>query len=170
VGTFDNKNNVEEELEKYIGVYEIKYLTFKEYDRKLKHYSTTPGIENRKLECYEITGRHSYYIPSSLKEKLVLNNDKAEADYKRYIANKDITKNTIEKYQKQFPKCEVKSDSVYSKYTKKSTKTVCVKFPNGSYIQFGLGSEMDKEYIYSKYDAATKDMNKEELLTYFNNQ
>ena len=76
----------------------------------------------------------------------------------------------VAKYQKLYPKAEVKIGSDYYRRSYNSFPIVKVKFESGSSVEFtlGYGDEMEKERFHKKWDAQTETT--KDLLTRFNNQ
>jgi len=102
-------------------------------------------------------------------KKLKEKNEQSKQQYEYNNKRKSIKEYTIDKYQKLYPNCEVKFEEIYNR-NYSNYETVKVTFPNGSSINFILGSEKDKERVYRFTDVVTKEMSGEELLNYFNNQ
>jgi hypothetical protein len=102
-----------------------------------------------------------------LLEKLIQHNKKAQYEFDRYVKENELLINTIEKYTKLYPNAQVISKSDWSKYSG-GFSVVEVKFESGSYVQFKLGSEFGKEYIYQKHDAEA--LSASELLDKFSKQ
>ena len=149
------------------GIY-LKVNTIK--DGKIKTYNASVNREYDKLMCTSITEQYRYYKPSSLYTKFNEYNEhkinELEYNNKQKIAL-DIV---VAKYQKLYPKAEVKIGSDYYRRSYNSFPTVKVKFESGSSVEFtlGYGDEMEKERFHKKYDAQTETV--ENLLHRFNNQ
>ena len=51
-----------------------------------------------------------------------------------------------------------------------SFATVLVSFPSDSYVEFKLGFEQDKEFVFRKWDAKVGVLKGMDLLNHFNKQ
>jgi hypothetical protein len=51
-----------------------------------------------------------------------------------------------------------------------SFATVLVSFPSDSYVEFKLGFEQDKEFVFRKWDGKVDAYKGIDLLNYFNKQ
>jgi hypothetical protein len=149
------------------GVY-LKVNTIKE--GKIKEYKASVDREGGKLMCTNITQQYRYYKPSSLLTKFNEHNERKINELEHNNKQKIALDIIVAKYQKLYPKAEVKISSDYYRRSYHSFPTVKVKFESGSSVEFtlGYGDEMEKERFHKKYDAqheTTKD-----LLDRFNNQ
>ena len=149
------------------GVY-LKVNTIKE--GKIKEYKASVDREGGKLMCTNITQQYRYYKPSSLLTKFNEHNERKINELEHNNKQKIALDIIVAKYQKLYPKAEVKISSDYYRRSYHSFPTVKVKFESGSSVEFTLGysDEMEKERFHKKYDAqheTTKD-----LCDRFNNQ
>ena len=73
-------------------------------------------------------------------------------------------------YKKLYPEATVTQTTTYSKY-RSWEPLVKVLFKSGSYVEFYLGREKDKEYIRTKYNAITpKPKTDKQWMDMFNKQ
>jgi len=158
-----------EELEVFKGYCKFKFLNYYSYNNELKECVTSFSFEKGKIQESIITGNWRYYKPSSFLTKLREKNEQSKHEYEYKNKKRLIKEYTIEKYQNLYPNCVVEFEGIYQR-NYSNYETVKVTFPNGSSINFILGSEKDKERVYRFTDVVTKEMSGEELLNYFNNQ
>lgn len=149
------------------GVY-LKVNTIK--DGKIKEYKASVDREYDKIMCTSITEQYRYYKPSSLYTKFNEYNERKVNELEHNNKQKIALDIVVAKYQKLYPKAEVKISSDYYRRSYNSFPTVRVKFESGSSVEFtlGYGNEMEKERFHKKYDAQTETV--ENLLERFNNQ
>jgi len=149
------------------GVY-LKVNTIKE--GKIKEYKASIDREGSKLMCTNITQQYRYYKPSSLLTKFNEHNERKINELEHNNKQKIALDIIVAKYQKLYPKAEVKIGSDYYRRSYNSFPIVKVKFESGSSVEFtlGYGDEMEKERFHKKYDAQTETV--ENLLERFNNQ
>jgi hypothetical protein len=151
-------------------------ILYKKYDsvtNKIVTQKCYVGRNSDKLECSNITPQYRAYKPTSLFEKLVEKNNKAQLDYNSANREKAVIDYTVNKYKTLFPNATVTVGKDYYKSYKNSYNefsTVIVTFNSGSYIIFRLGYENDKEFIHKKFDAVESKLNAIEILTLYNNQ
>jgi len=130
-------------------------------------------VEHDKLECPAITSQYRAYKPSSLFQKLKENNEKAQLNFNKINREKSLSDYTLNKYKTLFPKAEVTVGTDYDRNYRNDYREfpiVMVKFESGSYINFRLGYENDKEYIHKKFDAVASKLTAIELLNIFDKQ
>lgn len=149
------------------GVY-LKVNTIKE--GKIKEYKASIDEERGKLMCTSVTSQYRYYKPSTLYTKFNEYNERKVNELAHNKKQKIALDIVVAKYQKLYPKAEVKISSDYYRRSYHSFPTVKVKFESGSSVEFtlGYGDEMEKERFHKKYDAQTETV--ENLLERFNNQ
>jgi len=149
------------------GVY-LKVNTIK--DGEIKEYKASIDREYDKIMCTSITEQYRYYKPSSLYTKFNEYNERKVNELEHNNKQKIALDIVVAKYQKLYPKAEVKISSDYYRRSYNSFPTVRVKFESGSSVEFtlGYGNEMEKERFHKKYDAQTETV--ENLLERFNNQ
>lgn len=130
-----------------------------------------------KLECSAVTGTNRSYKPKSLLEKLLLKNEKAVEDFEAANKDRSVKEYTIEKYKALFPEAEIVLGRDYTTHTSGYNRSkyvhfdiLTIKFKSGSYISLRLDSEIDKEYIYKKYNAIEAKASIIDLLNVYNNQ
>jgi hypothetical protein len=151
-------------------------ILYKKYDSTTNKIVTQKSYISRnsdKLESSTITPQYRAYKPTTLFDKLVENNNKAQLDYNSANREKAVIDYTVEKYKTLFPKAEVTvGRDYYKSYRNNYTEfsIVIVKFENGSYISFKLGYENDKEFVHKKHDAVEAKLTAIELLNIFNQQ
>ena len=159
--------------------YEVTYLnscgnvylkTNTVYEGKMKNYNSTVSREGDKLMCTSVTEQYRYYKPSSLYTKFNEYNERKVNELEHNNKQKIALDIVVAKYQKLYPKAEVKISSDYYRRSYNSFPTVRVEFESGSSVEFtlGYGNEMEKERFHKKYDAQTETI--ENLLERFNNQ
>ena len=149
------------------GVY-LKVNTIKE--GKIKEYGASVDREYNKLMCTSITEQYRYYKPSTLYTKFNEYNERKVNELEHNNKQKIALDIIVAKYQKLYPKAEVKIGSDYYRRSYNSFPIVKVKFESGSSVEFtlGYGDEMEKERFHKKWDAQTETT--KDLLTRFNNQ
>ena len=151
-------------------------ILYKKYDSTTNKIITQKcyvGRNSDKLECSNITPQYRAYKPTTLFEKLVEKNNKAQLDYNSANREKSVINYTVNKYKTLFPNATVTVGTDYYKSYRNSYNefsTVIVTFNSGSYIIFRLGYENDKEFIHKKFDAVEAKLNAIEILTLYNNQ
>ena len=121
-----------------------------------------------KLQCTSITSQYRYYKPSSLLSKLKEHNASIQHQFEDNNKKQIIIEHTVEKYKKLYPEAEVSIGSSYHKRSYRDFKVVKVTFNSGSWVQFEMGWEKDKEFIHKKNDAKAETAR--EMLERFNNQ
>ena len=149
------------------GVY-LKVNTIKE--GKIKEYGASVDREYNKLMCTSVTEQYRYYKPSTLYTKFNEYNERKVNELEHNNKQKIALDIIVAKYQKLYPKAEVKIGSDYYRRSYNSFPIVKVKFESGSSVEFtlGYGDEMEKERFHKKWDAQTETT--KDLLTRFNNQ
>jgi len=151
-------------------------ILYKKYDsatNKIVTQKCYVGRNSDKLECSNITPQYRAYKPTTLFEKLVEKNNKAQLDYNSANREKSVIYYTVNKYKTLFPNATVTVGKDYYKTYKNGYvdfSTVIVTFESGSYIIFKLGYENDKEFIHKKFDAVEAKLNAIEILTLYNQQ
>ena len=120
--------------------------------------------------CTSITEQYRYYKPSTLYTKFNEYNERKVNELEHNNKQKIALDIIVAKYQKLYPKAEVKIGSDYYRRSYNSFPIVKVKFESGSSVEFtlGYGDEMEKERFHKKWDAQTETT--KDLLTRFNNQ
>ena len=173
VGDYKNKKIIDIEVEDAQGCVSIIYDRLSN-NAIVKDNAYLMKTSEGKLECPSITGTNRAYKPKSLLEKLLLKNEQAVRDFE--AANKDrlVKEYTIEKYKALFPEAEIILDRDYTNYASGYNyyhfDILNIKFKSGSYITLRLGSEIDKEYIYKKYNVIEAKASIIDLLNVYNNQ
>jgi hypothetical protein len=151
-------------------------ILYKKYDstsNKIVTQKCYVGRNSDKLECSNITPQYRAYKPTTLFEKLLEKNNKAQLDYNNANREQAVITYTVNKYKTLFPNATVTIGKDYYKTYKNGYvdfSTVIVTFESGSYIIFKLGYENDKEFIHKKFDAVEAKLNAIEILTLYNNQ
>jgi uncharacterized iron-regulated protein len=151
-------------------------ILYKKYDSITNKIVTQKSYISRnsdKLESSTITPQYRAYKPTTLFEKLVEKNNKAQLDYNNANREQAVIDYTVNKYKTLFPNATVTIGKDYYKTYKNGYvdfSTVIVTFESGSYIIFKLGYENDKEFIHKKFDAVEAKLNAIEILTLYNNQ
>jgi len=151
-------------------------ILYKKYDSTTNRIVTQKCYIGRnldKLECSAITSQYRAYKPTTLFDKLVEKNNKAQLDYNSANREKSVIDYTVNKYKTLFPNATVTIGKDYYKSYRNSYNefsTVIVTFNSGSYIIFRLGYENDKEFIHKKFDAVEAKLNAIEILTLYNQQ
>ena len=155
------------------GNVSILYKKYDSRENKIVTQRSNVGKSSDKLECSSITPQYRAYKPKSLYEKLLENNSKAQNEYDSANREKSVINYTVEKYKTLFPNANVYVSKDYHKNYRSNYiefPIVIVKFENGSYVNFRLGYENDKEYIHNKFDAVASKLTAIELLNIFNQQ
>ena len=162
----------------YTGGIALKYNYFNSNEGKLASSTATVSMERvwsrgayrTKLNCSSITPQYRAYLPTSLLDKLNDKNTKANSQLKRYEREEKMFKYTKAKYEKLYPEADVLKTSSYSSY-RSWEPIVKVLFKSGSYIEFYLGREKDKEYVKTRYNAIKpKEKTTKQWMDIFNNQ
>jgi len=165
-----NNTNFTKEVTYMNAVGNVHLITNCIHEGEMKKYKASVSRDGNKLMCTSITEQYRYYIPSSLYTKFKEHNERKInelAHTKKQAIALDII---VAKYQKLYPKAEVKIGSDYYRRSYNSFPIVKVKFESGSSVEFtlGYGDEMEKERFHKKWDAQTETT--KDLLTRFNNQ
>ncbi len=177
-GYGDNRFTTEVSYVDYEGGIELKYNYFNSNEGKLASSTATVHLETEwsrgayrtKLQCGSITPQYRAYLPTSLLDKLNEKNTKANSQLERYKREMKMAKYMIAKYKKLYPEATVTQTTAYSKY-RSWEPLVKVLFKSGSYVEFYLPREKDKEYIRTKYNAITpKPKTDKQWMDMFNKQ
>ena len=146
----------------------IRLIHKRFYNGKIETTTSSVGREGDKLECSMITPQYRAYKPASLLVKLNEYNENQELKFNSYHKKKDILSYTINKYTILFPNAKVQEGMGYQ--GRSSFATVLVSFPSDSYVEFKLGFEQDKEFVFRKWDAKVGVLKGMDLLNHFNKQ
>ena len=146
----------------------IRLIHKRFYNGKVETTTSSVGREGDKLECSMITPQYRAYKPSSLLVKLNEYNENQELKFNSYHKKKDMLSYTINKYTILFPNAKVQEGMGYQ--GRSSFATVLVSFPSDSYVEFKLGFEQDKEFVFRKWDAKVGVLKGMDLLNHFNKQ
>ena len=146
----------------------IRLIHKRFYNGKLETTTSSVGRDGDKLECSMITPQYRAYKPASLLVKLNEYNENQELKFNSYHKKKDMLSYTINKYTILFPNAKVQEGTGYQ--GRSSFTTVLVSFPSESYVEFKLGFEQDKEYVFRKWDAKLDILKGMDLLNHFNEQ
>ena len=158
--------------ENYGNVF-IKYSYYSSDSHTLIKTSSTVRAEYKKLECSCITPQYRAYLPSSLFQKLIEKNQKAQDEFDRADVDKQIMSYTISKYEKLYPNACITPSTDYTNYSGKYTQynTVLIEFKSGSTVSLRLGYHKDAEYVSKSVDAVVKNFKMvSQLCNHFNNQ
>jgi hypothetical protein len=176
VGDYKNEKLIDIEVEDTEGNVSILYDRLN--NNNIEKVSTSIWMNSEsKLECSSVTNSNRSYKPKSLFEKLILKNQKAVKDFEE--ANKDliIKKYTIKKYKSLYPDAEITLSRDYTTYDNGYNRNkyvhfdvLTIKFKSGSYVSLRLGLDIDKEYIYKKYNVIEAKASITDLLNNYNNQ
>ena len=165
-GWGDNKFDAEVTVNTVSGGVALIHKRF--YNGKLETTTSTVGRDGDKLECSMITPQYRAYKPSSLLVKLNEYNKRQECKLDNYNKKKNLLNYTLNKYTTLFPNAKVQTGTGYQ--GRSSFTTVLVSFPSESYVEFKLGFEQDKEYVFRKWDAKLDILKGMDLLNHFNEQ
>ena len=146
----------------------IRLIHKRFYNGKVETTTSSVGREGDKLECSMITPQYRAYKPASLLVKLHEYNENQELKFNSYHKKKDMLSYTINKYTILFPNAKVQEGMGYQ--GRSSFATVLVSFPSDSYVEFKLGFEQDKEFVFRKWDGKVDAYKGIDLLNYFNKQ
>ena len=146
----------------------IRLIHKRFYNGKVETTTSSVGREGDKLECSMITPQYRAYKPASLLVKLHEYNENQELKFSSYHKKKDMLSYTINKYTILFPNAKVQEGMGYQ--GRSSFATVLVSFPSDSYVEFKLGFEQDKEFVFRKWDAKVGVLKGMDLLNHFNKQ
>ena len=146
----------------------IRLIHKRFYNGKVETTTLSVGREGDKLECSMITPQYRAYKPASLLVKLNEYNENQELKFNSYHKKKDMLSYTINKYTILFPNAKVQEGMGYQ--GRSSFATVLVSFPSDSYVEFKLGFEQDKEFVFRKWDAKVGVLKGMDLLNHFNKQ
>ena len=146
----------------------IRLIHKRFYNGKVETTTSSVGREGDKLECSMITPQYRAYKPASLLVKLHEYNENQELKFSSYHKKKDMLSYTINKYTILFPNAKVQEGMGYQ--GRSSFATVLVSFPSDSYVEFKLGFEQDKEFVFRKWDGKVDAYKGIDLLNYFNKQ
>ena len=146
----------------------IRLIHKRFYNGKVETTTSSVGRDGDKLECSMITPQYRAYKPASLLVKLNEYNENQELKFNSYHKKKDMLSYTINKYTILFPNAKVQEGMGYQ--GRSSFATVLVSFPSDSYVEFKLGFEQDKEFVFRKWDAKVGVLKGMDLLNHFNKQ
>ena len=146
----------------------IRLIHKRFYNGKVETTTSSVGREGDKLECSMITPQYRAYKPASLLVKLHEYNENQELKFNSYHKKKDMLSYTINKYTILFPNAKVQEGMGYQ--GRSSFATVLISFPSDSYVEFKLGFEQDKEFVFRKWDAKVNTLKGMDLLKHFNKQ
>ena len=146
----------------------IRLIHKRFYNGKVETTTSSVGRDGDKLECSMITPQYRAYKPASLLVKLHEYNENQELKFSSYHKKKDMLSYTINKYTILFPNAKVQEGMGYQ--GRSSFATVLVSFPSDSYVEFKLGFEQDKEFVFRKWDGKVDAYKGIDLLNYFNKQ
>ncbi len=146
----------------------IRLIHKRFYNGKVETTTSSVGRDGDKLECSMITPQYRAYKPASLLVKLNEYNENQELKFNSYHKKKDMLSYTINKYTILFPNAKVQEGMGYQ--GRSSFATVLVSFPSDSYVEFKLGFEQDKEFVFRKWDAKVNILKGIDLLKHFNKQ
>ena len=146
----------------------IRLIHKRFYNGKVETTTSSVGRDGDKLECSMITPQYRAYKPASLLVKLHEYNENQELKFSSYHKKKDMLSYTINKYTILFPNAKVQEGMGYQ--GRSSFATVLVSFPSDSYVEFKLGFEQDKEFVFRKWDAKVGVLKGMDLLNHFNKQ
>ena len=146
----------------------IRLIHKRFYNGKIETTTSSVGRDGDKLECSMITPQYRAYKPASLLVKLHEYNENQELKFNSYHKKKDMLSYTINKYTILFPNAKVQEGMGYQ--GRSSFATVLVSFPSDSYVEFKLGFEQDKEFVFRKWDAKVGVLKGMDLLNHFNKQ
>ena len=146
----------------------IRLIHKRFYNGKVETTTSSVGREGDKLECSMITPQYRAYKPASLLVKLHEYNENQELKFNSYHKKKDMLSYTINKYTILFPNAKVQEGTGYQ--GRSSFATVLISFPSDSYVEFKLGFEQDKEFVFRKWDAKVNTLKGMDLLKHFNKQ
>ena len=146
----------------------IRLIHKRFYNGKVETTTSSVGRDGDKLECSMITPQYRAYKPTSLLVKLNEYNENQELKFNSYHKKKDMLSYTINKYTILFPNAKVQEGMGYQ--GRSSFATVLVSFPSDSYVEFKLGFEQDKEFVFRKWDAKVGVLKGMDLLNHFNKQ
>ena len=165
-----NNTNFEHEVTYMNAVGGVSLIINHIHEGKIKTHNSSVDREYGKLMCTSITEQYRYYKPSSLYTKFNEYNERKVNELEHNKKQKIALDIIVAKYQKLYPKAEVKIGSDYYRRSYNSFPIVKVKFESGSSVEFtlGYGDEMEKERFHKKWDAQTETT--KDLLTRFNNQ
>ena len=146
----------------------IRLIHKRFYNGKVETTTSSVGREGDKLEFSMISSHYRSYIPASLLVKLHEYNENQELKFSSYHKKKDMLSYTINKYTILFPNAKVQEGMGYQ--GRSSFATVLISFPSDSYVEFKLGFEQDKEFVFRKWDAKVNTLKGMDLLKHFNKQ
>ena len=151
----------------------IKYNYYSSDSHSILTRTSSVRADYKKLECSCITPQYRAYLPSSLLQKLIEKNQKAQDEFDRADADTQIMSYTISKYEKLYPNACVTPSTDYTNYSGKYTQynTVLIEFKSGSTVSLRLGYHKDAEYVSKSVDAVVKNFKMvSQLCNHFNNQ
>lgn len=157
---------VDVSYESFSGGINIKY---KQYDPSCDKvvYSKYPLIyKDNKIQCWCITGSDRWYTPKKLLEKLIIVNERAEAEAKRNNNRYGFLIDAVNKYKQSYPLANVKADDKWFN----TERIITIDFPSSSRIWIAINSHTFQETIHGYQDAELECLRLDELLNKFNNQ
>lgn len=125
--------------------------------------------EDGKFQCSTIQDQFRYIKASTLLNKLKDHIEILKDRSKYQVKRKQIQEYTINKYQTKYPNAKVTMETEWKpRYSE--IKYLKVEFPSGSYVNFQLSNEIDKEAVIEIHDEVTRKLSTEEILNMFSNQ
>lgn len=157
---------VDVSYESFIGHINIKYKRYDpEYDKVA--YSKYPLThKDDKIQCWCVTGSDRWYTPKKLLEKLIIANERAEAEAKRNNNRYGFLINAVNKYKESYPLAKVTADNKWFN----SERIITIDFPSSSRIWIAINSDTHQETIHGYQDTELECLRLDELLNRFNNQ
>jgi len=125
--------------------------------------------EDGKFQCSTIQDQFRYIKASTLLNKLKDHIEILKDRSKYQVKRKQIQEYTINKYQTKYPNAKVTMETEWKRYSGE-IKYLKVEFPSGSYVNFQLSNEIDKEAVIEIHDEVTRKLSTEEILNIFSNQ
>ena len=125
--------------------------------------------EDGKFQCSTIQDQYRYIKASTLLNKLKDHIEILKGRSEYQVKRKQIQEYTINKYQTKYPNAKVTIETEWRRYSGEM-KYLKVEFPSGSYVNFQLSNEIDKEVVIKIHDEVTRKLSTEEILNMFSNQ
>ena len=119
-----------------------------------------------KVACYWLLEHERAVLPSTLKKKLDEKVERVLMDVSHKNILESVTKYTINKYKKMYPKASITTCGLYGTKGRYFGEGVKIDFGNGSSVELKVSSERDQEYVHKYYDAKVKELDFGSLLNY----
>ena len=142
-------------------------IVYKRYDHQYNRivYAKYPfKLQDNKIQCWCVTGNDRWYKPSTFMDRLIVSNERAEADAvfqeNKYVFLTDA----VAKYKARYPKAEVVADDSYWN----ANRIITITFPSKSRVWVSVNRDTLEESVHDYEDSYYERLSLGELLDVFN--